>query len=366
MSANQVAEQLKTGKVEPYDTLGFYNAVMNSFKSAIEAAPKSRETAESWLATQWRSKVENGGEPLKGWQRTHNTWMAKPEVQAAMDYFPGLRERIELAAEKSKTVDEMAARFDDALKQAKAESKAKQSEIQKMAKEAKERRITQTGLRHFVEEQKDPAKVIDAFMKSNSRMNDEKIIGDMVKADKHFKEDMKGAFKDHINRLDSDAQRLAYIQDADNQKLITDLFGKEMTARLNDVAESIHREGLVKPSDIKAEMMDVKQGWLRGSMGTMAAYFTGGFKGAVGKVAAERVAEKYMRLPEKMAQVRVKAALEPKEAARLLAKTQVPKTALTANIPKTGGALIPRMGKEQDNSEDTVDERIRRVLEGRK
>src|SRR5574344_1822302 len=36
MSANQVAEQLKTGKVEPYDTLGFYNAVMNSFKSAIE------------------------------------------------------------------------------------------------------------------------------------------------------------------------------------------------------------------------------------------------------------------------------------------------------------------------------------------
>ncbi len=36
MSANQVAEQLKQGKVEPYDTLGFYNAVMNSFNAAIE------------------------------------------------------------------------------------------------------------------------------------------------------------------------------------------------------------------------------------------------------------------------------------------------------------------------------------------
>lgn len=37
INANQMAEQLKQGKVEQYDTLGFYNAILNALNDGIEA-----------------------------------------------------------------------------------------------------------------------------------------------------------------------------------------------------------------------------------------------------------------------------------------------------------------------------------------
>ena len=88
-----------------------------------------------------------------------------------------------------------------------------------------------------------PQVAFDRFVKSPNRIEESKLIGAMAKRDPEFKGGLSSAMREHIQGM-TDPQLIKFMDNAGNQKLITDLFGDRMLSQWKKIANDARRDQL--------------------------------------------------------------------------------------------------------------------------
>lgn len=200
---------------------------LDSFNRSIGDAPVSKKAASDYLAMKWREAVTNpaDGSLKKDWRQASAVFLR--ENDAVIQQFPQLKKNLELAIKKSQSAADLEVRLNDNINQVK----------------------TKTGA-HFFLKGVDPKNAFDSFLRSKSRQKDGQYILSMAKKDPDFRKSTAGAIRDHIANLPSDQKRVAFIKDANNQRLIKGLFGEGMLKQWQKLSADIERDLLIQTKNI--------------------------------------------------------------------------------------------------------------------
>jgi len=269
-----------------------YSGAPGSFRGALGGNPNVKNTMNDWLATKWRDMITN----KQGDMRKPGDWQAASD-QFMKDYdfvlrdHPELVQKMKAAIVKSKTADELAAKFDDLTKK--------------------------SGLAHFLGKT-DAEKMVSGFINSTSRQADTVAIQQLAKENPAFQTALKAAFKDYYLGLKSDAHRVAELTDPANQQLVTALFGDKTTKALQRVADDAIKD--MNWRDVQALALKEKNPAVRSTLENVAVYLATGGHGLAAKLGVELLANKAVDVPAEMAKLRTRTALEPGYAASLMSR----------------------------------------------
>lgn len=192
---------------------------LDSFNRSIGNEPVSKQAASDYLAMRWREAVTNpaDGSLKSNWRQSSAVFLR--ENDAVIQQFPQLKKNLETAIKQSQSAADLEVRLTNAVKQVK----------------------TETGARFFLNGI-DPKNAFDSFLRSKSRQKDGQYILSMAKKDSDFRQSMAGAIRDHIANLKNDQQRVAFIKDVQNQRLIKGLFGDGMLKQWQKIAADAERD----------------------------------------------------------------------------------------------------------------------------
>lgn len=211
----------------PKKFLGGTAENVNSFNKVLGKQPDIKQTAQDWLSTKWRESVTNqaSGALDKNW-RNQSAKFLKDYDYVLRDY-PDLKAKLDLAIKRSSSAEQLAARFD--------------AEMQVLKKE--------TGARFFLKDV-DPNVSLESFLKSKNRRQDGKYILALAKSDPGFRQSMNAAIRDHMMNMKNDQQRIAFIDDVQNQRLVKGLFGDKMLEQWQRVTNDAKRDLLRQTKNI--------------------------------------------------------------------------------------------------------------------
>lgn len=308
----------------PKKFLGGTAENVNSFNKVLGKEPDIKQTAQDWLSTKWRESVTNQatGTLDKNW-RNQSAKFLKDYDYVLRDY-PDLKTKLDLAVKRSSSAEQLAARFD--------------AEMQVLKKE--------TGARFFLKDV-DPSVSLESFLKSKNRRQDGKYILALAKNDPNFRQSMNAAIRDHMMNMKNDQQRVAFIDDVQNQRLIKGLFGDKMLEQWQRVTADAKRDLLRQTKNI--------------SRGSDTANKFEGLRLA-GRLTSSG---KWAQLYEALAQyagtkardtLRAEALLDPKKAADLIEKKANQPT-FKDNFKSAAKPTLPQLFQIQNKgNEEFVDE----------
>ena len=297
---------------------------MDSFKKAMGGEAEARQALSDRLATTFRNEVliPSTGGTKSGWQEKAIKWQSANKL--ALDEFPELRSKIGDSIKKSKTVDEMAARFEQDTK-----------------------KMLSSGGRLF-DNQKDPSAVIDSFLASKSRLADSQFIVKMANDSPQFKTSLLGAIAEKVSGMNN-AKTIEFIENKANRELIKGLFGDTVLRKFDRVLVDAKRDNLWgggtnsatygrtatdKIMNQSVWKLDTLGGTLGAALGALLGGGVGGTVGAAAGGASTAHLVKMMNMKQNA--TTSKAMLDPKYGAELLKKQLAP----TPYKAKTLGALM--------------------------
>lgn len=300
---------------------------LDSFKKAIGGEAEARQALSDRLATTFRNEVliPSTGGTKSGWQEKAIKWQSANKL--ALDEFPELRSKIGDSIKKSKTVDEMAARFEQDTK-----------------------KMLSSGGRLF-DNQKDPSAVIDSFLASKSRLADSQFIVKMANNSPQFKTSLRGAIAEKVSGMNN-AKTIEFIENKANRELIKGLFGDTVLRKFDRVlidakrdrlgstlggvsgSQTFGRGATDKLMNQSVWKLDTVGGTLGAALGALLG---GGVMGTVGAAAGGASTAHLVKMMNmKQNATTAKAMLDPKYGAELLKKQLAP----TPYKAKTLGALM--------------------------
>jgi len=300
---------------------------LDSFKKAMGGEAEARQALSDRLATTFRNEVliPSTGGTKSGWQEKAIKWQSSNKL--ALDEFPELRSKIGDSIKKSKTVDEMAARFEQDTK-----------------------KMLSSGGRLF-DNQKDPSAVIDSFLASKSRLADSQFIVKMANDSPQFKTSLRGAIAEKVSGMNN-AKTIEFIENKANRELIKGLFGDTVLRKFDRVLVDAKRDRLGstlggvsgsqtfgrgatdKIMNQSIWKLDTAGGTLGAALGALLG---GGVMGTVGAAAGGASTAHLVKMMNmKQNATTAKAMLDPKYGAELLKKQLAP----TPYKAKTLGALM--------------------------
>uniref|UniRef100_UPI00262E63D8 hypothetical protein n=1 Tax=uncultured Agitococcus sp. TaxID=1506599 RepID=UPI00262E63D8 len=310
---------------------------LDSFKKAFGSEAEARQALSDRLATTFRESVliPSTGGTKSGWQEAAIKWQNANKL--ALDEFPNLRAAVSDAIRKSKTVDEMAARF--------------KADTEKMLK---------SGGRLF-DNQKDPSAVIDSFLASKSRLADSQFIVKMANDSPQFKTSLRGAIAEKVSGM-TNAQMIEFIENKANRELIRGLFGDTVLKKFDRVLIDAKRDAISTGGTNSATYgrgatdkimnqsvwkLDTAGGTLGAALGALLG---GGVMGTVGAAAGGASTAHLVKIMNmKQNATTAKAMLDPKYGAELLKKQLAPTpykaNSLGALIKYTAPSTIPSQDK---------------------
>jgi tetratricopeptide (TPR) repeat protein len=300
---------------------------LDSFKKAIGGEAEARQALSDRIATTFRNEVliPSTGGTKSGWQEKAIKWQSANKL--ALDEFPELRSKIGDSIKKSKTVDEMAARFEQDTK-----------------------KMLSSGGRLF-DNQKDPSAVIDSFLASKSRLADSQFIVKMANDSPQFKTSLRGAIAEKVSGMNN-AKTIEFIENKANRELINGLFGDTVLRKFDRVlidakrdrlgstlggvsgSQTFGRGATDKIMNQSVWKLDTAGGTLGAALGALLGGGVGGTVGAAAGGASTAHLVKMMNMKQNA--TTSKAMLDPKYGAELLKKQLAP----TPYKAKTLGALM--------------------------
>jgi len=300
---------------------------LDSFKKAMGGEAEARQALSDRLATTFRDEVliPSTGGTKSGWQEKAIKWQSVNKL--ALDEFPDLRAKIGDSIKKSKTVDEMAARFEQDTK-----------------------KMLSSGGRLF-DNQKDPSAVIDSFLASKSRLADSQFIVKMANNSPQFKTSLRGAIAEKVSGMNN-VQTIVFIENKANRELIKGIFGDTVLKKFDRVLVDAKRDRLGstlggvsgsqtfgrgatdKIMNQSVWKLDTAGGTLGAALGALLGGGVGGTVGAAAGGASTAHLVKMMNMKQNA--TTSKAMLDPKYGAELLKKQLAP----TPYKAKTLGALM--------------------------
>ena len=300
---------------------------LDSFKKAMGGEAEARQALSDRLATTFREEVliPSTGGTKSGWQEKAIKWQSANKL--ALDEFPELRSKIGDSIKKSKTVDEMAARFEQDTK-----------------------KMLSSGGRLF-DNQKDPSAVIDSFLASKSRLADSQFIVKMANNSPQFKTSLRGAIAEKVSGMNN-AKTIEFIENKANRELIKGLFGDTVLRKFDRVlidakrdrlgstlggvsgSQTFGRGATDKLMNQSVWKLDTAGGTLGAALGALLGGGVGGTVGAAAGGASTAHLVKMMNMKQNA--TTSKAMLDPKYGAELLKKQLAP----TPYKAKTLGALM--------------------------
>ena len=285
---------------------------LDSFKKAFGSEAEARQALSDRLATTFRESVliPSTGGTKSGWQEAAIKWQNANKL--ALDEFPNLRAAVSDAIRKSKTVDEMAARFEQDTK-----------------------KMLSSGGRLF-DNQKDPSAVIDSFLASKSRLADSQFIVKMANDSPQFKTSLRGAIAEKVSGM-TNAQMIEFIENKANRELIRGLFGDTVLKKFDRVLIDAKRDAISTGGTNSATYgrgatdkimnqsvwkLDTAGGTLGAALGALLG---GGVMGTVGAAAGGASTAHLVKMMNmKQNATTAKAMLDPKYGAELLKKQLAP------------------------------------------
>ena len=300
---------------------------LDSFKKAMGGEAEARQALSDRLATTFRNEVliPSTGGTKSGWQEKAIKWQSANKL--ALDEFPELRSKIGDSIKKSKTVDEMAARFEQDTK-----------------------KMLSSGGRLF-DNQKDPSAVIDSFLASKSRLADSQFIVKMANNSPQFKTSLRGAIAEKVSGMNN-AKTIEFIENKANRELIKGLFGDTVLRKFDRVlidakrdrlgstlggvsgSQTFGRGATDKLMNQSVWKLDTAGGTLGAALGALLGGGVGGTVGAAAGGASTAHLVKMINMKQNA--TTSKAMLDPKYGAELLKKQIAP----TPYKAKTLGALM--------------------------
>ena len=300
---------------------------LDSFKKAMGGEADARQALSDRLATTFREEVliPSTGGTKSGWQEKAIKWQSSNKL--ALDEFPELRSKIGDSIKKSKTVDEMAARFEQDTK-----------------------KMLSSGGRLF-DNQKDPSAVIDSFLASKSRLADSQFIVKMANDSPQFKTSLRGAIAEKVSGMNN-AKTIEFIENKANRELIKGLFGDTVLRKFDRVlidakrdrlgstlggvsgSQTFGRGATDKLMNQSVWKLDTAGGTLGAALGALLGGGVGGTVGAAAGGASTAHLVKMINMKQNA--TTSKAMLDPKYGAELLKKQIAP----TPYKAKTLGALM--------------------------
>ena len=300
---------------------------LESFKKAMGGEDEARKALSDYLATTFKNEVliPSTGGTKSGWQEKAIKWQSSNKL--ALDEFPELRAKIGYSIKKSKTVDEIAARFEQDTK-----------------------KMLSSGGRLF-DNQKDPSAVIDSFLASKSRLADSQFIVKMTNDSPQFKTSLRGAIAEKVSGMNN-AKTIEFIENKANRELIKGLFGDTVLRKFDRVlidakrdrlgstlggvsgSQTFGRGATDKIMNQSVWKLDTAGGTLGAALGALLGGGVGGTVGAAAGGASTAHLVKMMNMKQNA--TTSKAMLDPKYGAELLKKQLAP----TPYKAKTLGALM--------------------------
>jgi len=313
---------------------------LDSFKKAFGSEAEARQALSDRLATTFRESVliPSTGGTKSGWQEAAIKWQNANKL--ALDEFPNLRAAISDSIRKSKTVDEMAARF--------------KADTEKMLK----------GGGRLFDNQKDPSAVIDSFLASKSRLADSQFIVKMANDSPQFKTSLRGAIAEKVSGMNN-AKTIEFIENKANRELIKGLFGDTVLRKFDRVlidakrdrlgstlggvsgSQTFGRGATDKLMNQSVWKLDTAGGTLGAALGALLGGGVGGTVGAAAGGASTAHLVKMMNMKQNA--TTSKAMLDPKYGAELLKKQLAPTpykaNSLGALMKYTAPSTIPSQDK---------------------
>ena len=311
---------------------------LESFKKAMGGEDEARKALSDYLATTFKNEVliPSTGGTKSGWQEKAIKWQTANKL--ALDEFPNLRAAITDSIKKSKTVDDMAARF--------------KSDTENMLK----------GGGHIFDNLKDPSAVIDTFIASKSRLADSQFIVKMAQDSPQFKTSLRGALAEKVAGLNN-AKMIEFIENKANRELIKGIFGDTVLKKFDRVLVDAKRDRLGSTlggvggsqtygrgaTDKIMSQSIWKLDGAGASLGALLGTMMGGVGTMGGALGGAATAHAVKVLNMKQNALTSKAMLDPKYAAELLKKqiapTQYKRGALESLKKNIAPSTIPAQDK---------------------
>ena len=311
---------------------------LESFKKSLGNEKEARQALSDYLATSFKSEVliPSTGGTKSGWQDKAIKWLSANKL--ALDEFPELRAKVGDSIRKSKTVDDMAARFEVDTKNLVSQNKAIETQMLK-------------GGGSVFDNLKDPNAVIDSFIASKARLNDSQFIVKMANDSPKFKTSLRGAMAEKVSGL-KDTKLIEFIENKANRELIKGLFGDTVLRKFDRVlidakrdrlgstlggvsgSQTFGRGATDKIMNQSVWKLDTAGGTLGAALGALLGGGVGGTVGAAAGGASTAHLVKMMNMKQNA--TTSKAMLDPKYGAELLKKQLAP----TPYKAKTLGALM--------------------------
>ena len=311
---------------------------LESFKKAMGGEDEARKALSDYLATTFKNEVliPSTGGTKSGWQEKAIKWQTANKL--ALDEFPNLRAAITDSIKKSKTVDDMAARF--------------KADTENMLK----------GGGHIFDNLKDPSAVIDTFIASKSRLADSQFIVKMAQDSPQFKTSLRGALAEKVAGLNN-AKMIEFIENKANRELIKGIFGDTVLKKFDRVLVDAKRDRLGSTlggvggsqtygrgaTDKIMSQSIWKLDGAGASLGALLGTMLGGVGTMGGALGGAATAHGVKVLNMKQNALTSKAMLDPKYAAELLKKqiapTQYKRGALESLKKNIAPSTIPAQDK---------------------
>ena len=311
---------------------------LESFKKAMGGEDEARKALSDYLATTFKNEVliPSTGGTKSGWQEKAIKWQTANKL--ALDEFPNLRAAITDSIKKSKTVDDMAARF--------------KNDTENMLK----------GGGHIFDNLKDPSAVIDTFIASKSRLADSQFIVKMAQDSPQFKTSLRGALAEKVAGLNN-AKMIEFIENKANRELIKGIFGDTVLKKFDRVLVDAKRDRLGSTlggvggsqtygrgaTDKIMSQSIWKLDGAGASLGALLGTMLGGVSTMGGALGGAATAHTVKVLNMKQNALTSKAMLDPKYAAELLKKqiapTQYKRGALESLKKNIAPSTIPVQDK---------------------
>ena len=325
---------------------------LESFKKSLGNEKEARQALSDYLATSFKSEVliPSTGGTKSGWQDKAIKWLSANKL--ALDEFPELRAKVGDSIRKSKTVDDMATRFEIDTKNLVSQNKAIETQMLK-------------GGGSVFDNLKDPNAVIDSFIASKSRLNDSQFIVKMANDSPKFKTSLRGAMAEKVSGL-KDTKLIEFIENKANRELIKGLFGETTLKKFDRVLVDAKRDRLGttlggttnsatygrtatdKLMNQSVWKLDTAGGTLGAAIGALMGGGVGGTVGAAAGGASTAHLVKMINMKQNA--TTAKAMLDPKYGAELLKKQLAPtpyKANTLGSLKKYATpATIPAQNKE--------------------
>ena len=312
---------------------------LESFKKAMGGEAEARQALSDYLATTFKNEVliPSTGGTKSGWQEKAIKWQTANKL--ALDEFPNLRAAITDSIKKSKTVDDMAARF--------------KSDTENMLK----------GGGRIFDNLKDPSAVIDTFIASKSRLADSQFIVKMANDSPQFKTSLRGALAEKVAGLNN-AKMIEFIENKANRELIKGIFGDTVLKKFDRVLVDAKRDRLGSTlggvsgaqtygrgaTDKIMSQSIWKLDGAGASLGALLGTMLGGVGTMGGALGGAATAHAVKVLNMKQNALTSKAMLDPKYAAELLKKQIAPTQYKRGALESLKKNIVPSTIPAQDKN----------------